>query len=308
MKSNNSSANVVEFSKRDANNLITTLQESLKKIKKTLHHYFEAQKHFENDSYQKAYKFCKTAIDINIDDQVINIALTKLLSKIERKLHENQDKKVTDAEREFKNEIQKCEKLIERQTKDRDKCTANCLAKSYHRLAIAWSRWGLFLYENENFIDAEQKYKKAIVENSKGLEVQCEDIDLNIHRAHFINGLGLIYKSRAKYLKALSKFDEAIKLYKEALEREKEKDSHSLIVDNIKENFAKTYINISNTKKDLANSYYSEKKYKEALAEYNRAIFMIQKSLEIFVNKYAYPDLSYLYECAANAVRMLDTI
>jgi len=308
MKSKTSVKNVIELSKLEAKSLIATLQESLEKIKKTLNYYFEAEKYYENDSFQMAYKTCKSAIDINIDDQVINLALTKLLSKVQSKLNENKDTKVSEAVKEFKDEIKKYEDLIEKQIKDLDKCDDNCLAKSYHKLSFAWSRWGSFLFENECFIDAEEKYKKAIDENAKGLEMKCMDVDLNLYRAHFVNSLGLIYKNQTHYLKALAHFDEAIKLYDQVIKIEEKRDSNSLIVENIKEDFAKTYINISNTNKELANSYYSSKKYKEALLEYNKAILMIQKSLEIYVSKYAYLDLSYLYECAANTVRMLNII
>ncbi|KKL06117.1 hypothetical protein LCGC14_2599230, partial [marine sediment metagenome] len=292
----------------EANNLINKLQESLEKINKSINHYFEAEKYFENDSFQMANRACNSGIEINIDNQIITLALSKLLTKIKSKLNKNTDTRVSEAEEEYKNEIQKYETLVEKQIKDQEKCEANCLAKTYNKLAFAWSKWGDFLYENESFIDAEEKYKKAIEKNIKGLELQCNDVDLNIHQAHFVNSLGLIYKNQTQYSKALSKFDEAIKLYEESIKVEEKKNSHSLIVDNIKEDFAKTYINISNTNKDLGNSYYSSKKYRESLLEYNKAILMIQKSLEIFVSKYAYLDLSYLYECAANAVRMLNTI
>ncbi|NGX32669.1 MAG: hypothetical protein K1060chlam4_00719 [Candidatus Anoxychlamydiales bacterium] len=292
----------------EANNLISTLQESLEKINKSLNHYFEAEKYFENDSFQKALRACKSGLDLNIEDQIIDLALTKVLSKIESKLNESSDTRVSEAEVEFKDEIQKYEDLIEKQIKDQDKCESNCLAKSYNKLAIAWSKWGDFLYESENFHDAEGKFINAIEKNTKGLELHCNDVDLNIHRAHFVNSLGLIYKNQTQYSKALSKFDEAIKLYEESIKGEEKKNSHSLIVDNIKEDFAKTYINISNTNKDLGNSYYSSKKYREALLEYNKAILMMQKSLEIFASKYTYLDLSYLYECAGNAVRMLNAL
>jgi len=308
MSNKTSAKDVIELSQVETKNLIIRLQESLEKIKKSLNHYFEAEKYFENDSFQMAYKACKSAIDLNVEDQVITLALSNMLSKIQSKLNENSDAKVSEAEKEFKDEIKKYEELIEKQKRDKNKCESNCLAKSYLNLSLAWHKWGEFLYENEAFIEAEEKYEKALKENTNGLEMHCNDIDLNIHRAHLINGMALIHKNQMQYLKALSKFNEAIKLYEEILTIQKKKNSQSLIIGNIKEDFAKTYINISNTNKDLGNSYYSAKKYKDALGEYNRAILMIQKSLEIFVTKYAYLDLSYLYECAANAVRMINTI
>ncbi|NGX31988.1 MAG: hypothetical protein K1060chlam4_00026 [Candidatus Anoxychlamydiales bacterium] len=292
----------------EANNLISTLQGSLEKINNSLNHYFEAKKYFENDSFQKAHRACTSGLDLNIENQIIDLALSKLLAKIKSKLNKNSDSSVTEAEEEFKDEIQKYEDLIKKQILDQDKCESHCLAKTYNKLASAWSRWGDFLYDSENFHDAEEKYNNAIEKNSKGLDLKCNDLDLNIQRAHFVNSLGLIYKNQTEFSKALSKFEEAIKLYEESIKVEEKKNSHSLIVDNIKEYFAKTYINISNTNKDLGNSYYSSKKYREALLVYNKAILMIQKSLEIFVSKYAYLDLSYLYECAGNAVRMLNAL